>query len=121
MPAATLLVRFAAELFAIGALGYWGFNAAGPSPLRLVLGLGAPALLIVAWALVIAPNASSPLTQPQRDLVGTVVLLVAAAALGLAGQPTAALVFAAVVVVDWILMVLAGPQALDVIRPTGAR
>lgn len=51
-------LAFLLELAAIAALGYWGFHVAGSTAVRIVLGLGAPALAIVAWALFAAPTAT---------------------------------------------------------------
>jgi hypothetical protein len=53
-------------------------------------GLGAPLLLIVLWAAFIAPRSRSPLDQRTRFVVGSGLLLVAAAALWAAGSPAAA-------------------------------
>ena len=76
-----------------------------PSLLRHLLAwvLGA---LIVVWAFVVAPKADNPLSQPARDIIGTFLLLVAATGLAVAGQPQLALVFAVVVVGDWLALVV---------------
>lgn len=121
MGVSNLAVRFIVELVGVGAIGYGGFTASVPGAARLLLGIGGPLVVTGVWALLIAPSATSPLTQPQRDLVGTGVLLVAAGALALAGQPAIALGYAVVVVVNWMLMVVLGPAALDAIRPAGPR
>jgi len=121
MTMATLAIRFLVELIGIGAVGYWGFQSVDNTLGRLALGIGAAIALIVFWGLLIAPKATNPLTQPQRDLIGTGVLLLAAAALAVAGQPGLAVVFAAVVVIDWLIMIALGPSAVDVVRPAAAR
>jgi hypothetical protein len=51
-------LAFALELSAIAALGYWGFHVPGSATIRIVLGIGAPALAIVLWALFAAPKAT---------------------------------------------------------------
>ena len=74
--------------------------------------------MIVVWALVVAPKATNPLTQTQRDLIGTGLLLIAASALAVAGQPAIALGFATVVVIDWLIIMAIGPEAVAVVRPS---
>ena len=61
---ANLALRFFLELFALGALAYWGFEAGGGPLTQVALGLGAPLLAAVAWGLFVAPRArfSLPLT-----------------------------------------------------------
>jgi hypothetical protein len=116
-----LTTRFIVELVAFGAVGYWGLQTAPDGIARIVLAIGAPLALIVLWARFIAPKAPSPLTQPQRDLVGTGIMLVAACALAAAGQPSLGLAFAVVVVVDWLIIVALGPESVDRLRATAAR
>ncbi len=113
MTTANLALRFIVELAAVGAVGYWGFTHTGLGLGRIVLGIGAPLALIIVWSLVIAPDAANPLSQPQRDVIGTALLVLAAGAVAAAGYPTAAVVFGAVVVVNWIALVMFGPHALD--------
>lgn len=94
---ANLALRFLLELAGIGALAYWGWQAAEP-PARLVVALGAPVALIVAWAFVVAPKARNRIPQTGRMLVGTGLLLVAAGSLGLSGQPLIGVALALAVV-----------------------
>ena len=108
---AALAIRFFVELLGIVAVAYWGWQT-GPEGIgRIALAVGAAAALIVVWAFVVAPKADDPLRQQARDIIGTVLLLVAAAGLAVAGQPQLALVFAVVVVSDWLALVVMGPDA----------
>jgi uncharacterized membrane protein YtjA (UPF0391 family) len=109
MATANAAFRFVVELVGVGALGYWGLQAAGEGIARIVLAVGAPLALIVVWAIVVAPNATNPLSQPQRDVIGTALLLAAAVVLAAAGQPVAAVVFGASVAVNWALLAVLGP------------
>jgi len=68
------------------------------------------------WAVVVAPNATNALAQPQRDAIGTVLLVLVALALAAAGQPTAAAIFGVVVVLNWLLLIVFGQDAANVIR-----
>jgi Protein of unknown function (DUF2568) len=110
MATANLVLRFVVELVGIGALAYWGFNATGDGIGRIALMIGAPLVLIVIWATVVAPKTANGLSQPQKDVIGTVLLLVAAGALAAVGQPAAAVAFGAVVLVNWGLLVVFGER-----------
>src|SRR4051794_917171 len=54
LTAGALGLQFLLELAVLGALGYWGFDATGGLPRRL-LGLGAPGLALAFWAVLGAP------------------------------------------------------------------
>jgi hypothetical protein len=74
----------------------------------------------VVWAFVVAPKADNPLSQQVRDIIGTVLLLVVAGGLASAGRPSLAVVFAVVIVIDWLAIVVIGPEASQALRPTTA-
>jgi hypothetical protein len=101
-------LRFLLELAGIAALAFWGWNVTTAQPARIVLAVGAPIVLIVVWALAVAPKAENSLPQTTRMLIGSVLLLVAAGGVYLAGQPVAAFVFGALVVANTILMLVLG-------------
>lgn len=104
-----LATRFLAELAGVVALGYWGF-ASFAMPWRIVVGLSAPVALVIAWALVVAPNADNPIPPRVRSLIGTALLVGTGVVLAAAGQPVAGLVLAAVVLVDQALLIVLDPQ-----------
>jgi Protein of unknown function (DUF2568) len=108
MASLNLALRFILELCGIAALATWGWSAADSLPARLLLAAGTPALLITAWALVIAPGATNPIPQVPRMLLGSGLLLLAAGALALAGHPGIAAVFAALVVANTALLLVLG-------------
>lgn len=115
-----LAVRFIVELLGIVAVAYWGWQT-GPDGIgRIPLAVGAAVALIVVWAFVVAPKADNPLSQQVRDIVGTVLLLVAAAGLAVAGEPALAMVFAAVIVMDWVAIVVVGADASQALRSSTA-
>ena len=100
-----LALRFLLEICLLVALAVWGFQT-GTGALRWVLGLGAPAVAATLWGVWIAPASSRRLPMPGR-LVGEAVLFGAGmAGLVAAGQPGWAALFAALVVVNWILLVV---------------
>ena len=113
MATLNLVVRFLAELAGFAAVAYAGFQIAAPMPLPAVAGIGAAAAFIVAWWLVVAPKTNNGLAQPQKDLIGTALLLVAAGALAAVGQPGLGIAFAAIVVVNAALLFAFGSEARD--------
>ena len=111
MATINLALRFLAELAGIAAVAYAGFQLAAPMPLPAVAGIGAALAFIVALWLVVAPNTANGLSQAQKDLIGTGFLLIAAAALAIAGQPSLAIGFAAIVVANAVLLFVFGQDA----------
>ncbi len=97
------VLRFLLELFAFVSLGIWGF-VAFPLPWPGVLiGLGAPALAILAWALFVSPKAVLRVDPFGRALVEIAVFTAAALAWWMLGQPIVAVTFAVVAAVSGIL------------------
>jgi hypothetical protein len=119
MAIANLSLRFVTELAGIGAVAYAAFQVGGAMPVRVVAAVGAAAALIIAWGLVVAPNTVNGLAQPQKDLIGTGLLLLAALALGIAGQPRVAAVFAVIVVANTALLFALGPGARETLAGIG--
>ena len=104
MTALNDLLRFGLEVAGVVALAVWGWVAGGSGLLRYVLAIGAPLILIVVWAVFIAPNADSPLAPTLRELVGSGLLLAAALLLWLVGFRVAAVVLAVLIVINTVLM-----------------
>ena len=110
MAIANLALRFALELFGVGAVAYWGFQTS------IALGIAAALGLILVWAVVVAPKARNPLTQSKRSLIGTVLLVLAAFVLATAGHPAVALAFAGVVLLNQALLIHLGGDAAASLR-----
>jgi hypothetical protein len=102
---ANLLVRFLLELVALGALSYWGFASGGNLLAKVLLGVGAPVLAAAVWGLFVSPKAAVPLAMPLRLLPEALVFGSAAAALIATGHPALATGFAAVAVVNRLLVI----------------
>lgn len=102
--AANLVVRFMPEIGGIASLGYWGWRLPTITVAKVAFAVAAPLLLIVVWALVVAPGAENPLPQTVRMLIGSALLLLAAASLASAGQVRVAVVVAMVIVLNSVLM-----------------
>ena len=103
-----LAIRFLVEVLGLIGLGYWGVTAPVDTPWRIGLGIGAPLVLAIVWALVVAPNADNPLPLRARELIGTALLVLVAGMLVPAGQPGWGIALAAVVIVDQALILVAG-------------
>jgi hypothetical protein len=111
MAVANLTLRFVTELAGIAAIGYAGFQVAGPLPLRAAAGIGAVIALVVTWAFIVAPNTANGLTQAQKDLIGSGLLLLAAVTLAAASQPRLAIAFAIIVIGNTALLFVFGQDA----------
>lgn len=96
------VVRFLLEIFAIVSLGIWGF-VAWPLPWNIVVGIGAPALAILLWALFRSPKAVLRVDPFVKAIVELVVMGSAAFAWWNLGQPVVALVFAVVATVSGVI------------------
>ena len=95
-------------LFLFFSLGFWGF-AAWPFPLNIAIGLGAPALAIVIWAVFLSPRAVLAIDSFGRALVEIALVMAAALAWFTLGQPIIAVVFAVLAVASGVI---AGRRAL---------
>ncbi|MFK0167976.1 YrdB family protein [Streptomyces sp. NPDC090306] len=99
-------VLFLIELAALAAVSYWGFTRDVRTPAAWLLGLGAPAVLVVLWALFGSPGASHKTRGAVRVAFEVLWFGAGVAALLLAGAPVSALVLAGVVVLSKGLAVL---------------
>jgi Protein of unknown function (DUF2568) len=102
-----LAVRFALEIAALVALGYWGFET-GDGVLGVVLGLGAPLVAAVVWGTFVSPRASVKLPEPLRLAVELLFFAAATIALADAGKSGLAVAYAAVVLAHIVLMYALG-------------
>jgi hypothetical protein len=103
-----LAIAFLVELAGFTAFGVAAGQVVGP-----IAGVVAAFGVIAVWALVVAPKARNPLTQPQRDRIGTAILLLASVALAVAGLPIAGTVLAVVVILEVVALRVIGPDARD--------
>ena len=108
---ANLVLRFLLEMAAVIALGIAGFAIAEDGVIRLVAAIGLPLLFILVWAFVVAPNAANGVSQTWKDAIGTVLLMLAAIALGVAGQPGLAIGLGLLVLVNAALLLVLGHGA----------
>jgi hypothetical protein len=104
---ASLLLRFLLELAVYASVGYWGFTAPSRVAGQWLAGLGAPALLILAWGLFGSPRARFPLRGPARAGFETAWFGAGALALSAAGQVPPAIALAALFAADAALLQVA--------------
>ena len=96
------ILRFLLEMFAIFSLGLWGF-VSWPLPFNVVVGILAPALAIVLWALFRSPKAVFHIDAFGRAIVEIVVMASAAFVWWSIGQPIVGAVFFVVAAVSGII------------------
>ena len=96
-------LAFLVELVALGGLAWWGFHTGHNIAVHLLLGLGAPLLMAVAWGMFAAPKARRPLPVPARLVFKLLVFGLASAAVYATGAHTFGIVFAAVAVANTLL------------------
>lgn len=97
------ILRFFLELFAFVSLGIWGFMAFPLPWPGVFIGLGAPALAIIAWALFMSPKAVFRIDPFGKALVEIAIFSAAAIGWWMLGQPVVAIVFAVVAAVSGII------------------
>lgn len=104
MAMANLAVRFIVELLGLGFVAFWAYNATSDGLLRIALAVVAVLAFVGIWGMFLSPRSTSGLSRAQKNVLGTVVLLVAASLLALAGQTGVAIAFATVVVINMVLL-----------------
>ncbi|MEU0567573.1 YrdB family protein [Nonomuraea sp. NPDC005983] len=106
---ANAALMFFLELGVLASVAYWGFTVSPNWAVKLLAGLGGPALFIAAWALFGAgggANATFPLTGLARAALEIVWFGGGALALYAAGAAAPAAVFAAAFVLNAILRIV---------------
>ncbi|MFG1943709.1 YrdB family protein [Nonomuraea sp. NPDC048826] len=106
---ANMALMFFLELGVLASAGYWGFTLNAHWGVKLLAGLGAPALFIAAWALFGAgggENAIIPLTGLARAVLEILWFGGGALALYAAGAVRPAMAMAVLFVVNAVLRIL---------------
>lgn len=104
-----MALMFILELSVLASAGYWGLRVSPHWAIKLLAGLGAPALFAVAWALFGAgggANAVIPLTGLARAALEILWFGGGALALAAAGRAFPAAVLAAAFVVNAVLRIV---------------
>ncbi|MEV4108620.1 YrdB family protein [Nonomuraea sp. NPDC049695] len=106
---ANAVLMFFLELGVLASVGYWGFTVSSMWAIKLLAGLGGPALFIVVWALFGAgggANATFPLTGLARAALEILWFGGGAAALYASGLVTPAAIFFAIFVINAVLRII---------------
>ncbi len=101
-----LAIRFLLELCMLVAIGYWGFSTHTGWVLKVIFGVGLPILLIVIWGLLLAPRATHRLRGALYILLSLVLLGSGAIALFAAGRAALGWIYAAILVINQILLMV---------------
>lgn len=100
---ANLALAFFLELAVLASLGYWGFYNGQGMLAKIALGIGAPVLAVIVWALFGAPTATWRLQGLPFLLLQVIFFGSAAVALFLSEKRTLGVVFALVTALNIIL------------------
>jgi hypothetical protein len=99
-----LALAFLLELALLAAFAYWGFQTGSGTLVKVLLGIGTPLLVAVIWGIFMAPNSTRHLQGGAYLVLKAILFGLGIAALAAVGKPTLGLVFAAVVVINTILL-----------------
>jgi hypothetical protein len=103
LKASNLALKFFLELAAFAALAYWGASV-GEGAVSVLLAVATPAVAIALWAVFAAPKAARRLPRGPRVAFELAVFGLAALALLAAGSAGMAAVFAALALVNAVLL-----------------
>lgn len=103
LPLVNLALKFILELAALVAFAWWGTTLGGAA-VSAIAAIAAPATMIALWGTFAAPRARRRLRKAIRIPFELFVFALAAAALFAADAPVFAAVFAALVVLNSLLL-----------------
>ena len=106
MKAFNLLVRFLLELCLLAAVGYWGFKTHSSWVLKIIFGIGLPALIAVLWGMFIAPRAIRPLSGIPYLALELILLGSGAVALFASGKTSLGWIYTIILIVNKILLIV---------------
>ncbi|GII28480.1 YrdB family protein [Planotetraspora mira] len=98
-----LLVALLLELAVYASACYWGFTRSADWPIKLLAGLGTPAVFVIVWAQFGAPSASHPLHDLARAALEICWYGGGAAALAASRGRRPAIVFVALYLVSTVI------------------
>lgn len=108
-----MTLAFVLEAVMLAAFGWCGFAVAGGGLIGAAAGLAVVAAAATLWGVLLAPKAAKRLVMPRRLLAEAGMMGLAAVSLGLVGQGTVAVVFAAAIAVRFALGMVSGADRLD--------
>jgi hypothetical protein len=98
-----LVLALLLELGVLAALAYWGFATGSTIPAKIGLGIGAPVVAIIVWAIWGAPRSGRRLQGVSYWILRIAFDAAGALALYVADQQTLSAVFALVAALNCIL------------------
>lgn len=98
-----LTLSFLLELAALAIFGAWGFTIGETTLIKILLGIGAPALMIAFWSVYMAPKSARRLHDPWHLLFEIVIFGAAGLALLSIGRSDLAIVWGVIVIVNILL------------------
>jgi hypothetical protein len=98
-----LALKFVLELAAFAALAYWGATT-GTGAVPVLLAIAAPGAAIALWAIFAAPKSERRLPLATRVPLELAIFALAALALLAAGSTGAAAIFAALALLNAVLL-----------------
>lgn len=96
----------------LAALAYWGFDLEAELGIRLLAGLGAPAIAIWVWGRWVAPKSSHQLVDPARFAVELILFAAASVALVSAGLTLLGAVLISAYLLDRLALTATGGTGL---------
>jgi len=102
--AANLALRFALELSALAAFAAFGLSLDAGIVVRILVAVVAVAIFVAVWGRWRAPKSEHQLAGPAGLVLELVIFALAALALVAAGAPVLAAIFAALVVINEVLL-----------------
>jgi hypothetical protein len=101
-----LTLSFLLELVALAIFGVWGFTIGDSTLVKILLGVGAPVLMIVVWGMFMAPRSARRLQDPWHLIFEIVIYGLAGLALLSLARTDLALVWGVVVILNILLSFL---------------
>jgi hypothetical protein len=98
-----LLIRFLLELCMLAAVSYWGFITHSAWGMKLLFGIGLPALMAVIWGVFMAPKSTHRLSGIPFTVMDFILLGSGAVALYASGQTSLAWIYTAVLIISEIM------------------
>lgn len=110
-----LAITFFLELAMLIALGYWGWHTGDTLLMKITLAISTPSGAAIIWGAFMAPKSKWRLKGIAYLIVKALLFAWAAICLYAAGQPTLAIIFIVIAVINQILLFVWGGHAETVV------
>ena len=106
-----LAAAFLLELCMLAAYIYWGFHLDINIFYQIIIGIGAPLVVIILWGVWLAPNADLRLGMAWLVVLKTLLFGLASVGLIASGRPNLGIILLSVYVVSEVLGLLWGQES----------